>query len=87
MSVVENQKSSISTKVIPCIKTEQKYSSLVEKTRKDKETNDVSKVVSFEPQILAHTKSYADVVRNNSGKKESMSKKYSLIDIYPKVKT
>ena len=86
--VVENQKSNISTNVIPCIKTEQKkYSSLVEKTKRKGETNDMSKVVSFQPQILEHAKSYAEAVRNNDGEKKGMSKKYSLINFYPKVKT
>ena len=73
--------------MIPCIKTELKYTENMEGTKKEKQSNDVRKTVSFQPQILERTKSYADVVKGGNEKTKEESKKYSLIDIYPKVKT
>jgi hypothetical protein len=85
--VVENQKSDVSTGVIPCIKTELKYSRNVNQPEDGEKSNNVRKVVSFQPQVLERTRSYAEVVRDNYNHPKDRKKKYSLIDIYPKVKT
>jgi len=62
--VVENQKSDVSTDVIPCIKTELKYSHNVNQTENKRKPNDVRKVVSFQPQVLERSRSYAEVVKD-----------------------
>ena len=85
--VVESQKSNVSTEVIPCIKTELKYTENMEGTKKEKQSSDVRKTVSFQPQILERTRSYAEIVKGDNEKTKDKSRKYSLIDIYPKVKT
>jgi hypothetical protein len=85
--VVENPKSDVSTDVIPCIKTELKYSDNIGRTETKRETNDVGKSVSFQPLIPKHMKSYAEAVKTESNELRAMGKKYPLIDFYPKVKT
>ena len=87
LGVVENQKSDVSTDVIPCIKTEPRYSRNVNQPEDGEKSNDMRKVVSFQPQVLERTRSYAEVVKDNYNRPEERKKKYSLIDIYPKVKT
>jgi len=51
---------------IPCIKTELKYSNNIEKTKVRGETNDMRKMVSFQPQVLKCTKSYAEAVKDSN---------------------
>jgi hypothetical protein len=53
-------------------------------TEETRRNDDVRKSVSFHPDVVPSTKqSYADVVK---GSVNEMSKKYSLIDIYPRTK-
>jgi hypothetical protein len=84
--VVENQKSDISMSVIPCIKTELKYSKNVNQTETKQVANDMGKLVSFQPHINKCMRSYAEVAKDSNKEERDMGKKYPLIDVYPKVK-
>jgi len=56
------------------------------KTKSKETTNDVRKVVSFQPQVPERTKSYAEAVKSKNTELGAVGKRYPLIDFYPKVK-
>jgi hypothetical protein len=62
--------------VIPCNKTELKYSNNIPtgKTKADREINDVRKVVSFQPQIHGYVKSYAEAIKVGNNERRDMGK-------------